>query len=170
MGIGKILTLISITIMVGPLAFAVILYRDNPVALIMPDIGDISEKFEGYIPKFEYAGHEKLSETSFRVFVNITNNSDASFTINEINFSVYCKEHSTTLLGYGSGEDLPLTIESKSLGTLSLLITITQEGRTHIETAHPGETKFDVILRDVTVVVQGITVELGKEIEVEIPT
>jgi len=170
--IGKILALISIIIVVGPLASAVILYRDNLVALIMPDTEELTEKFEGYFPTVEYAGYEIVDpETSFRVLLNMTNNSDEHFTFDVMNFSAYCKEHNT-LLGYGYGENLPLTIPPKSSDIFRLLITFTQGGQTDIETFHRGETDYYAILRDVTIVVQGITVELGDEMEIgpiEIP-
>jgi len=170
--IGKILALISIIIVVGPLASAIILYRDNPIALIMPDVEELTENFEGYFPTVEYAGYEIVDpETSFRVLLNMTNNSDDSFTFNTMNFSAYCKEHNT-FLGYGYGENLPPTIPPKSSAIFRLLITFTHEGQTDIETFHRGDTDFYAVLRDVTIVVQGIAVEKGDEMDIgpiEIP-
>jgi len=172
MDIGKILAAISIMIVVGPLASAVILYRDNVIALIMPDVEDIMEKFEEYFPTVEYADYEIVDpETSFRVLLNMTNNSDDTFTFDIMNFSAYCKEHNT-FLGYGYGENLPLTIQPKSSDIFKLLITFTQGGQTDVETFHRGETDFYVILREVTIVVQGITVEVADEMDIgpiEIP-
>jgi len=167
MDIGKILALISIIIVAGPLASAVILYKDNPIALIMPDVEELKEKFEGYFPTVEYLGYENVTETSFRVLLNMTNNSDDPFTFNEMNFSAYCKEHNT-FLGYGYGENLPLVIPPESFDIFELLITFTPESQAHIETGHQSDTDlytFYAILRDVNIVVQGITVELGDEIE-----
>lgn len=173
MKLGIILAAISIIIVVGPLASAVILYRDNLIALIMLDIEELTEKIEGYFPTVEYVGYEIVDpESSFRVMFNITNNSDEDFTFNTMEFSAYCSQHEGVLLGYGHGVGFPLTISGRSSEILSIQVTFTEEGQTHIETNHRGDTNFYATVKDVLVVVQGVEVELGDEIDVgpiEIP-
>jgi len=173
LNIGTILAAISIIIVVGPIAAAVIMYKDNLIALIMPDIEELTDKIGDYFPRIEYVGYEIIDpESSFRVMFNVTNNSDEDLTFNTINFSAYCSQHEEVLLGYGHGEDFPLTISGRSSGILSLYVTCTKEGQTHIETHHRGDANFHAILKNVLVVVQGVEVELGDEIDVgpiEIP-
>lgn len=173
MNLGAILAAISIIIVVGPIASAVIMYKDNPIELVMPDIEEITDKIEDYFPTVEYVGYEIIDpESSFRVKFNVTNNSDEDLTFNTIKFSAYCKQHEEVFLGYGHGEGFPLTIPGRSSGILSLFVTFPMEGQTHIETHHRGDTDFHAILKDVLVVVQGVEVELGDVIDVgpiEIP-
>jgi len=173
MNLGTILAAISIIIVLGPVVSAVIIYRDNLIELVMPDIEELTDKIEDYFPTVEYVGYEIIDpESSFRVIFNVTNNSNEDFTFNTINFSAYCSQHEEVLLGYGYGEDFPLTIPGGSSGILSLHVTFTNEGQTHIETYHRGDTNFHVIVKNVLVVVQGVEVELGDEIDVgpiEIP-
>lgn len=172
MNVGKILAIISIIIGVGPLASAALLYSGNPMGLIMPDVEEFTEKFEGYFPTIESVDFEIVNPgTSNRVLLNMTNNSDDRFTFDGMNFSVYCKEHNT-LLGYGYGENLPMEIASKSFDVIELLVTFNQEGQMHIATFHRGDTNFYEVLRDITMVVQGVTVEMDSDIEmgpIEIP-
>lgn len=173
MNLGTILAAISIIIVVGPIASAVVMYKDNPIALVMPDIEELTDKIEDYFPTVEYVGYEIIDpESSFRVMFNVTNNSDEDLTFNTIDFSAYCGQHEEVLLGYGHGEGFPLTISGRSSGELSIHVTYTEEGQTHIETHHRGDTNFHAILKNVLVVVQGVEVELGDEIDfgpIEIP-
>lgn len=173
MNLGIILAAISIIIVVGPIASAIVIYKDNPLALVIPDVEELTDKIEDYFPTVEYVGYEIIDpESSFRVMFNITNNSDEDLTFNTINFSAYCSQHDEVLLGYGYGEGFPLTISGLSSGILSLHITFTIQGQTHIETHHRGDTNFHAIVKNVLVVVQGVEVDLGEEIDVgpiEIP-
>jgi hypothetical protein len=173
LNLGIILAAISIIIVIGPIASAVIMYKDNLIALVMPDIEKLTDYIEDYLPTVEFVGYEIIDpESSFRVMFNVTNNSDEDLTFNALNFSAYCSQHDEALLGCGYGEDFPLTIYGRSSAILSLYVTFTEEGQTHIETHHGGDTNFHAILKDVLVVVQGVKVELGDKIDVgpiEIP-
>jgi len=173
LNLGIILAAISIIIVVGPIFSAVIIYKDNLIALIMPDIEGLTDKIGDYFPNVEYVGYEIIDpESSFRVIFNVTNNSDEDFTINTINFSAYCSQHEEVLLGYSYGEDFPVTISRGSSGIVSFHVTFTVQSQTHIETLHRGDTDFHATLKNVQVVVQGVEVELGDEIDVgpiEIP-
>jgi hypothetical protein len=173
MNLGTLLAAISIIIVVSPIVSAVIIYQDNLIELVMPDIEELTDRIEDYLPTVEYVGYEIIDpESSFRVTFNVTNNSDDDFIFNTIEFSAYCSEHEEALLGHGHGEGFPLTIPAGSSGILSLYVTFTMEGQTHVDTHHRGETNFHVIVKNVTVIAQGVEVELGDEIDVgpiEIP-
>lgn len=173
MNLGTLLAAVSIIIVVGPIVSAVIIYKDNLIELVMPDIEELTDKIEDYWPTVEYVGYEIIDpESSFRVTFNVTNNSGDDFTFNTIEFSAYCSKHGEVLLGYGYGEDFPLTIPGQSSRILSFHITFTVEGQTHVEAHHRGDMNFHAILKNVLVVVQGVEVELGDEIDVgpvEIP-
>ena len=76
-------------------------------------------------------------------------------------------------MGHGHGADFPLTLSERSSRIVSLQITFTTEGLSHIEALHMGDTDFYAVLRDVVVVAQGVEVKLVDEINVgpaEIPT
>jgi len=173
LNLGTILVAISIIIVVGPIFSAVIVYKDNLIALVIPDIEELIDKIGDYFPNVEYVGYEIIDpESSFRVIFNVTNNSDEDFTINTINFSAYCSQHKEVFLGYGYGEGFPVTISGRSNRTVSFQITFPMQGQTHVETLHRGDTNFHATLKNVLVVVQGVEVELGDEIDVgpiEIP-
>lgn len=173
LNLGTILAAFSITIMLVPIVSAVIIYRDNLIELVIPDIEELTDRIEDYFPTIEYLGYEIIDpESTFIVMFNITNNSDEDFTINTINFSAYCLQHNETLLGYGYGENLPLTISGHSSATLNFQVTFTTLGQTHIETYHRGDTNFHVLLMNVIVIVQGVEVQLPEEIDfgpIEIP-
>jgi len=173
LNLGTILAAISIIIVVGPIFSAIVLYKDNLIALVIPDIEQLKDKIEDYFPQVEYVGYEIIDpESSFRVIFNITNNSEEDFTINTINFSAYCSQHQEVFLGYGYGESFPVTISRGSHRIVSFQITFLIQGQTHVETLHRGDTNFHVTLKNVLVVVQGVEVELEDEIDVgpiEIP-
>ena len=77
MKLDIVLAAISIIVIVGPLLAAVITYKENPIALVMPDIQEISNEIKDYVPKVEYVGYEIIDpESSFRVKFNVMNNAD----------------------------------------------------------------------------------------------
>jgi len=173
LNLGIILTAISILIVVGPIVSAVIIYKDEPLSLITPNVEELTDKIQDYVPTVKYDSYEVIDpESSFRVKFKVTNNYDEGLTFNTINFSAYCSKHEAVLLGYGYGEDFPLTIPGHSTRILSILVTYTTEGRNDIETNHMGDTNFQAVLKNTIVEVQGIEVELEDEITVgpiEIP-
>jgi len=167
MKFGIILTIITIIIVVGPIVSAVIMYKDNLIALIVPDVEELTDKISNYFPTVEYADYEVIdAKSSFNVKFNVTNNSGEDFTVKAVNCSAYCSEHEGVLLGYGYGERLPLIVPKRSSKILSLLVTFTNEGKNHVEADHRGDKDFYAVLKNVLVVVQGIEVKLGDNIEV----
>ena len=167
LNLGIALAVVSVVIALGPIFSAIFLYRDNVTALVTPNIEELREKIEAYFPTVEYVGYEIVgSELSLRVMFNVTNNSDGDFKLNSMTFSVYCSGHEGVLLGSGHGVDFPLTISGRSSKIVSVQVTFTADGLSHVLALHRGDTDFYVVLRDVVVVAQGVEVELGDEIDV----
>ena len=167
MNLGIILAAISILIVAGPLVSAVVIYKDEPIALVLPNVEEVTDNIQNFVPKVEYEGYEIVDpDSSFRVKFNITNNSNKDLTFNTINFSAYCKQHPGVFLGYGQGENFPLTVPEESSRILSILLTYTSAGRTHMENLHKGDTNFHAILKQVHVAVMGVEIELEDEVDI----
>jgi hypothetical protein len=178
--VGIILLLISIGTTVGPVGAVVVIYRDNLVQLVVPpQINDIINSNSaintitqdngisgqgGFLtPVFVGAQIDNVSRT-FAVTVNFTNTFNLNLTLNGLSAGVFCSQHNYPLGNIGingvievlSGETTRITVSG----------AWTQVAENHFTTEHAGETAIDVNLVNLTVNVNGITVQQTEPISV----
>ena len=177
--IGIILLLISIGTIVGPVGAVVVMYRDNLIQLVIPpQINDIingngintitqdngSSGPGGFLaPVFVGAQIDNASRT-FTVTVNFTNTFNLNLTLNGLSAGVECSQHNYPLgtistngvIEVLSGETTQITISGPW----------TQDAENHFTTEHAGATAIDVNLVNLTIDVNGITVQQSEPISV----
>ena len=180
--VGIILLLISIGTIVGPVGAVVVMYRDNLVQLVVPpEINDIingnstltnvasdnSSSSSGsgafLTPVFVGAQIDNVSRT-FTVTVKFTNTFNLNLTLNGLSADVVCSQHNYQLGTIGinrvievlSGETTQITVSG----------SWTQDAENHFTTEHAGATAIDVNLVNLTINVNGITVQQTEPISV----
>jgi hypothetical protein len=178
--VGLILLLISIGTVVGPVGAVVVMYRDNLVQLVVPpEINDIingnstlanitqdngASGSGGFLtPVFVGSQIDSMSRT-FTVTVNFTNTFNLNFTLNGLTAGVVCSQHNYPL----GNINLNGVIEILSGETTQITASgsWTQDAENHFLTEHLGATAIDVNLVDLTINVNGITVQQTEPISV----
>jgi len=155
MNIRWVLLAISVLIFVGPIGAALVIYRDNLAALVMPE----TPEFLTAAPEITYVGIDSSNPLSMRF--KIENPYKMSLSLNSIGAEVFCSDHNT-LLGFANETD-SVSIPAKSTAIISLALTFTSQGVTHIQTSHLG-TNFYIDLRDLELDVQGIKLHSEEQI------
>ncbi|MCW4019497.1 MAG: hypothetical protein NWF00_12610 [Candidatus Bathyarchaeota archaeon] len=174
--------LISIGTVAAPVGAVVVMYSDNLVALVVPpEITEIIEDSGGLIPNNLNGDGNSTSQgefmtpvlvnskfdrasRTFSVTVNFTNTFNLNLTLNEFAANAECDEHHFRL---GS---ISLTEPVEILAGQTTQITVsgywTQEAELHFITEHLGETAINVNLVDLTINLNGITVQQSDPINI----
>jgi hypothetical protein len=178
--VGIILLLISIGTIVGPVGAVVVMYRDNLVQLVVPpQINDIINGNSaisnitqdngksgpgGFLtPVFVGAQIDNVSRT-FTVTVNFTNTFNLNLTLNGLSAGVVCSQHNYPL----GNISINGVIEVLSGETTQITVSgaWNQDAENHFTTEHAGATAIDVNLVNLTIDVNGITVQQTEPISV----
>ena len=180
--IKLVLTLITIAITVVPLVGVLLAYQDNLVGLFVPpEINEIADKFSGGggsgdggsdEPQVEPVGPPEYDPVSHTIRQSIAFKNPVPFdiTLKSLSGDVQCVEHGFNV-GVASLED-SVSIPAGETGTVTLLITWTDDGLAHFGSAHAGEETVEVVLVNVGVDVSGIQLQLDQNMmdqRMEIP-
>lgn len=187
--LSVVLVLISIGTMVGPIAGAVIVYRDNLSQLVIPpqinsiingnnNIGDnnnnngnvgsgnfgVGESGGGFpTPTFVNA-QINIEAKTFSVTVNVTNSFNYDLTINSLSATV---ESSQDHYQLGTiSLDSPVMIVSGQTSLLTVSGQWTQQAVDHVQNSFPSAASINVDLANVTMDVNGITIQQTEPINV----
>ena len=185
--IGVILLLISIGTIVGPVGAVVIMYRDNLVQLVVPpQINDIISGNSSLIADNTNYNNEtgpgnldvggiiapvivdkqidNVSRT-FTLTVNFTNTLNLNLTLNQFSANVVCSQHNYPL----GNIQLSQAVEIDAGQTAQLLISglWTQDAENHFVSGHGGASQIDVNLVDVTIDVNGITIQQSEPVPID---
>jgi len=166
MNMKWILLAISVVIFVGPIGSALVIHRDNLAALVVPE----APEFMTATPKIEYVGYEIIDLSKQLLKFEIVNPYRVKLRLNSISAEVFCSDHDV-FLGFAN-ETGSIDIRAKSSAIISLLLTFTSEGQTHILTNHLGKDIY-VDLRGLALDIQGIKILYKEDIRVgpiSIPT
>lgn len=154
------LVLISVAITAGPICGALIIYRDNLLALIIPpQASDLATDLTNNSPNATFVEyHYNASSQSVTLKINVTNPYGFDLTINSFSADVECRDHHYHLGNVTS--NVPQNIPKNSFALVSVVMTWTQDAVNHFQISHPGKSSTFVDLVDSKVDVQGIAVQL----------
>ena len=175
-----VLILITVAITVAPIAGILLMYQNNLVGLFVPpEINQITDKLSGGDngggsdgPQVELVGLPEIDPVSYTIkqSIKVSNPVPFDITLKSLSGDVQCVEHGFNV-GVASLED-SVSIPAGETGTVTLLITWTDDGLAHFGSAHAGEETVEVVLVNVGVDVSGIQLQLDQNMmdqRMEIP-
>lgn len=144
---------------IGPALGAVTNNHEKLPSLILPKstfeaIKDFREA-EFYIT---YIGYDLAeSEQTLRALFSIENPYHTSISITSVRMHCYCHEHGT-YFGPANGEDLPVDIPAKSLGTLSIVLHFNEDAKNDVLHHYNANEALYLDLKNLEVSVQGVEI------------
>lgn len=173
------LILLTIAITVGPPLAIILAYQNNLLELVIPPeleqiVSNLEEATQnGTQPNFPNqtgpvdVDYDPESHTATITF-QLENPLPIDVALNSVNGTVQCDDH-----GYPLGTATlknPVQMTAGKPATLTALVTLTQQGRNHIETAHQGETSTSVSLVDTTINADGVVIKMTEPLSIgEVP-
>ena len=164
--VGVILLLISVGTVVGPVGAVAYTYRDNLAQMVVPT--QLNEIVNGtnsafLTPVFVGSQVNVLART-FSVTVNFTNTLGYDLTINSVSAQAVCTEHNYSLGTIGLAS--PAMALANETTTITVSGSWTQDAENHILSQHLGATSVDVNLIELTIDVNGVTVQQNEPVSV----
>ena len=154
-----ILLIISIAIIVCPIGGALLAYRDDLQALVVPE----TPEFISETPEITYLD-QSISANVIKLRFKFVNPYSANLTISSIDAEIFCVEHDV-ILGYAN-ETAPVAIASKANAIITLALNFNTQAETHFLTQHTGETAVNIELRNLEVEVQGVKIRYTQAVGV----
>lgn len=169
-----ILTLITVTITVTPIAGVVLVHQDNLMGMfIPPEIEEIQDKLSGgggsEEPMLKPVGEPQYDLTSRTItqLIEFKNPFPFEITINSITGDVKCASHDFRLGAVSL--DKPVNIGVNETKILTVIITWTAAAESHLEAAHADEETVTVDLAGLTVDVKGVQIQMEQTVEIPNP-
>ena len=161
------LTVLSIAILVGPLAGVVYTYRSNLSGLVItPEIknfasGDVSKtNFQPPVP----AGVPQFDPATgvYTFSFKFTNPLEDPISVDRISAEVYCKDHDVALGSVSIAQ--PMTIQPGETVTINACGTWTQQALNHFKAYHSGpeDDDINVSFKDLNVDLAGIKIHMDE--------
>jgi hypothetical protein len=169
-----LLSLVTIAIIVGPIAGILIMYQNNLLGLfIPPEVNEIADKLNSIGPdgfELEPVGSPQYDEASrtMTLTFQFKNTSPFDISFNSISGNVECAVHNSFHLGTVTLDE-PVSIGVGETKTITVLITWTEAAISHFQTAHAGEETVVVNLVGFTVDVKGIQFQMDQTMEIPNP-
>jgi len=157
MHIKWILLIISIAIVVGPIGGALLAYRDDLQALVVPETPEFMSK----TPEITYLDYT-ISANTIKLRFKFVNSYNTNLSISSIDAEIFCVEHNVKL-GFAN-ETTPIEVTSKSSAIITLALNVTQ-AKTHFLTEHVGKTVVNIELRNLEVNVQGVKIRYTQAVD-----
>jgi len=165
-----VLTLVSIAIVVGPIAIMLIAYQDNlPELLIPPEINEIADNLlsgggGGFEAPTQLNSTYDPSSRTVTLTFQFKNPFSFPVTVNSMSGSMMCDKHDFPL-GNATLKK-PVSVGAGETATVTVLGTWTEEAVDHFQTAHSGEKKTTVDLRNLAMDVSGIKIQTNERIRI----
>jgi hypothetical protein len=162
------LILVSIAIIVGPIAGTVLIYRDNLLGLVFPkEIGSPSNPSNSSIlspvssyepPQYINSTFDNVSRT-FSITFNFTNPYPLALTVKSMSCNVECTAHH---FGLGTASlASPVHMGSGQTVDVTMVGNWTEGAINHFQTDHAGAKTADVDLVGMTVDAGGVNLQLS---------
>jgi hypothetical protein len=165
------LLLLSIAIIVFPLAATVALYSGNFVELVLPVelqnllSGNYSEFFTP--PTLQSVSEFDLAQQTVTFTFSFTNPLPNPITMKNITSFVECAEHTFTLGNLVLPQSV--IIEAHQTANIEATYHFTPEGILHILAAHLGQNDLGIVFADLDVELAGATIHVDKAVAGSIP-
>lgn len=146
-----VLRLLTVITIIAPFSSALIIYRDNLLTLLIPEIN--LDFFR--LPALEYVNytHDQFMKT-IRIMINLTNPYNISLEVNSFSGRVFCHEHKV-FLGDISLIGAPIIVPPNTSAILALNFNYTDDGRRHFLVYH-NSTNLIYVNLDFSINIQGI--------------
>jgi hypothetical protein len=165
--IGVILTLVTITTILGPMATVAIQYNNNLSELVLPH--QMSEMLNSALgtgnfetPTFVNSDYDNFARTIL-ITVNFTNTFNYNLTLRSISGNVECSLHNYTLGNLSLNKTIDIPAGQSSL--IPVLCKLADGAEEHFQTEHAGAKSIDANVMNLTVNVNDITVQLSEKVE-----
>jgi hypothetical protein len=179
--LSVVLVLISIGTIVGPVGAVVIIYNNDLTQLVItPQIRDIVNGNSTIFPAFGHSDNEgsgdngdlDLSGLMTPVFVSVqideaehtftgifslTNSLNYDLTLNSLNADVQITQSNVQAGSINLGN--PVTVVAGETSQITITGTWTQQAIDYITTNYPGATSINVSLTNITIDINGITIQ-----------
>jgi hypothetical protein len=159
------LTVLSIVIIVGPIAGVVVAYRDNLLGLVVPP--EVNSLVNGNFTESQFQPPMPVGEPQYnpetRTFTfpfNFTNPLKNEISIDQLSAEVKCKENNVTLGTVSINE--PIKISPGETAIINATGVWTQEAINQLKAQYSGSSDINVAFENVNVVVGGIKVHLDE--------
>jgi hypothetical protein len=167
LGVGVLLTLITVATVLGPMATVVIQYNDNLSELVLPhQVSEVLNSTVGTgqfeMPLFVSSAYDSLTRT-VTLTVNFTNTFNYNLTLKSVTGNVECTLHNYTLGNLSLNGTVEIPAGESRL--IPALCTLTANAEGHFETEHVGVTSIDVSVPNLTLNVNDITLQLTQNVE-----
>lgn len=163
-----ILILITVAIIIGPIAGTVLIYRNNLIGLVFPkELGSPSNPSNNSVldPIASFAPPQYVNSTydnatrSFSVTFNFTNTFPLPLSIKSMSCNVECTAHRFPL-GAASLAN-PVQMNAGETVDVTMVGNWTEGAIDHFQTDHAGEKTTDVDLVGMTVDAGGVNLQLS---------
>ena len=165
-----ILTILSISITVLPIAGVVLAYRDNLLGLVMPpeiantmNGGSNSSFLNSQFQLPQSVGEPQYNpETKTATFTfNFTNPLSTPITINTLEAGIVSHDDGT-FLGKVS-IDKPLTLDPGQTADITALGKLSDQALNYIESLHPGQNYVNIDFTNLNVDMAGVKVQIDRQ-------
>lgn len=153
-----LLTVLTAATVLGPICYALIIYREDLLALFVPRI-----ELTLNVPRIEYVGYRYKYEGGLlrvTIALNITNPYNRILIIRNITGSVYCHEHGEFLGNLSLLKEVALQPNKST--TLELTFILLSNGKRHVDERHRS-VAFLIDLKNLSINIQGVTLHIDYE-------
>jgi len=170
--LGLLLILINVGAIAGPVAGIAVVYRANPVEMIIPPeveeivTGTIGTNKPIELPQYVSSNYDSATPTVVATF-SFTNPFKVDLRINSLSADVECVDH-VFALGHAELSN-PVQINEGATAMITVIFIWTQAAADHFVTAHTGAATIDINLTNLGLDVSGITIETPENIRVNVP-
>lgn len=168
-----ILTVITIVINAVPVAGVLLMYQNNLLGLVVPPeintiVNDVvvpEEQLGGFLGNVTFVDshYDTASRTATLTF-EVTNPLQFDMTVDSMSADVRCDEHDFPL-GHAIINN-PVAISASETAEIDVAGTWTQDALHHFLTAHAGAKNVDVELTEISVTVNGVSIQTGEVIKI----
>jgi hypothetical protein len=170
--LGLILILINIGAIAGPVTAVAVVYRDNPIEMVVPPeveqivTNTLNTARPVELPQYISSTCDPSARTVSAIF-SFTNPFNLDLRINSLSADIMCIDHRFAL---GSARlSNPVQLDEGATAMITIVFTWTQEAEEHFQTAHPEATSIDIEMVNLGIDVSGITVQVPESINLNVP-
>jgi hypothetical protein len=183
--VGVLLTLLSVTLIVAPVGAVVVIYQDNLSELVIPpQLNSLITGDEGgssfflnqsgstdlgslISPEFVSADIDNEANT-FTVVVDVTNNINYTFTLNNLSADVYSTRDNYYLISVALSNP-PVTLTPGGTSRVVIVGSWTEAAETYFVQNYSGASSISVQLENLAIDVNGVVVTMNEPFTIDVP-
>lgn len=160
-----ILALVSVCIVLVPIAAALGIYSNNMAGLIIPSnvnkLVKAPQNSQGFLPMPQFVGAQyNTTSQTLSLILNITNTFWSPLTINALSGELSDNQTGYSL-GYLSLSN-PVNVEPNETALITLTATFNQGAANDVVSAYAGNQSLNVDLSNVSITIDGLTLQMNQ--------